>query len=421
MKSLFDFIKKSPTAHHAVSEIKRILLENGYTELTARDTDGYGDGGRHFVLHGTTSIIAFRGSAKGGFVISASHADNPSLSVKYQLDKPYARLATEVYGGAIYYSWLDRPLSVAGRVSVRTDEGARVLPVDLERPVATVPSVAIHLNRGVNDGAKLNPDKDLLPLVGDISTEASLNSLIAHKLGVKETDILSSELYLYCACAPELVGLNGELVLSPRLDDLSSVYAALQGFLTAEDNPDSTPILAVFDNEEVGSGTAEGAASTFLRDTLLLLSGDERTLMKRLADTVIISADNAHALHPNHPELSDAQNAPRLGSGVAVKYNANKRYATGISSDSVVRLIAERAGVPLTEYRNRADIPGGSTLGAIITSKVSVPCVDIGIPQLAMHSAVETCSARDISYMTALHRALFSASVSIAADKITVK
>ena len=421
MKNFFDFVKKSPTANLAVKEIKRILTEAGYTELSEREYERFSDGAKHFVIRGQSSIIAFRGKGKGGFMISASHADNPALAVKYQENKPYARLSTEVYGGAIYYSWLDRPLSVAGAVSVRTECGAKIMPVDLERAVATVPSVAIHLNRTVNDGIKINPAKDLLPIVGDIESRASLTSAIAEKLGVREEDIISTELYLYNCDEPRLVGLDGSLILSPRLDDLSSVYAALSGFLSAEENGNSVPVLAVFNNEEVGSATAEGAASTFLHDTLLAISGDEGSLRARLHDSLMLSADNAHALHPNHPELSDAEDTPTLGRGVAVKYNANKRYVTGLASDTAVRLIAEKAGVPLQNYRNRADMPGGSTLGAIATTKVPVPTVDIGIPQLAMHSATETVAVRDLEYMTALHRTHFSLGITEAPDGFVLK
>jgi aspartyl aminopeptidase len=421
MKEFFDFVKKSTTANLAVKEIKRILTDAGYTELSEREYECFSDGGRHFVIRGTGSVIAFRGKGKGGFMISASHADNPALAVRYQENKPYARLSTEVYGGAIYYSWLDRPLSVAGACSVRTKEGAKICLVDLERAVATIPSVAIHLNRTVNDGVKLNPAKDLLPIVGDFESRASLNEAIAEKLGVKTEDIISTELYLYNADEPRLVGLDGSLILSPRLDDLSSVYAALSGFLSAEESGDSVPVLAVFDNEEVGSATAEGAASSFLHDTLLAISGDEASLRARLLNSLMLSADNAHALHPNHPELSDTAVAPELGRGVAVKYNANKRYATGLVADTALRLIAEKAGVPLQSYRNRADMPGGSTLGAIATTKVSVPCVDIGIPQLAMHSATETVAVRDLEYMTSLHRTLFSSVLTRTPDGITLK
>ncbi len=421
MQKFFDFIKKSTTATLAVREIKRILLESGYTELSERDFESFSDGGKHFVLRGTSSIIAFRGKGKGGFMISASHADNPALAVRYQENKPCVRLSTEVYGGAIYYSWLDRPLSVAGAVSVRTEDGARILPVDLERAVATIPSVAIHLNRTVNDGIKLNPAKDLLPILGDYESRASLNEAIAEKLNIRSEDIISTELYLYNCEEPRLVGLDGSLILSPRLDDLSSVYSALTGFLSAEENDESIPVLAVFDNEEVGSSTAEGAASTFLHDTLLAISGDGASLRARLLDSLMLSADNAHATHPSHPELSDSVATPELGRGVAVKYNANKRYVTGLVADTAVRLIAERAGVPLQSYRNRADMPGGSTLGAIATTKVSLPSVDIGIPQLAMHSATETMAVRDLEYMTSLHRAHFSSRLLHTPEGIALK
>lgn len=392
---LFEFIKKSPTSYHAVAEIRRRLLECGFSEISEKDASSYEtDSG--FVIR-DSSIIAFKGnSSNGGFMICASHNDAPTFKVKNTRSGFYSSLATEPYGGAIYYSWLDRPLSIAGRVAVETADGIELRLVDIDKDLATIPSVAIHMNRDVNNGIKLDPAKDMLPLLS-LDKNVCLDDLIADELGVSVDEIISSDLFLYSRQAPVTFGATDELILSPRLDDLSSVYASVEAFLDAE--PGSISVLAVFDNEEVGSGTKQGAASSFLRDTLLRIAGDEEKYLSMLPDSFMISADNAHARHPGHPELSDQDNAPLLGEGVVIKYNANQKYTTDARSDGVFRAIAKRAGAKVQSYYNRADMRGGSTLGNIVLSSVSICSLDIGLPQLAMHSSTETIALQDLEYM----------------------
>ena len=419
MKSLFDFIKKSPTAHHAVSEIKRILLENGYTELTSRDTDAFGDGGRHFVLHGTTSIIAFRGSAKGGFIISASHADNPSLSVKYQLDKPYARLATEVYGGAIYYSWLDRPLSVAGRVVVKEGDSLVQKLVNVDKDLLVIPSVAIHLNRTVNEKFCANPAIDLIPLMGNSDCSGFVD-LIAKALNVSAENIVSHDLFLYVRDEGRVFGIDGEFIVSPRIDNLASAFGSLEAFLTSSEK-NTTPVFAVFDNEEVGSDTKQGAASHFFSDILERIAGGGKELSKAIAKSFMVSVDNAHAIHPNHPELSDVNNAPVMNKGVAIKYNANQKYTTDSVSAAIFKTVAERCGESVQAFANRSDMPGGSTLGSIANTKFSVATVDVGIPQIAMHSAVEVAGVKDVESLVNILRELYSSEIIFDKRMISVK
>ena len=404
---LFEFVKNSPTAYHAVAEIKKRLLECGFSEISEKDPSSFEtDSG--FVIR-DSSIIAFKGNPQnGGFMICAAHNDTPTFKVKNTRSGFYATLATEPYGGAIYYSWLDRPLSVAGRAAVETSDGIEMRLVNIDRDLVTIPSVAIHMNGTVNDGVKLDPSKDMLPLLS-IDKNADISELIADELGVSADEIISSDLMLYSRQQPATLGVSQELILSPRLDDLSSVYASLEAFLDAE--PEAVSVLAVFDNEEVGSQSKQGAASTFLRDTLLRIAGDEEKYLTMLPDSFMVSADNAHAAHPNHPELSDPDNAPLLGGGVVIKYNANQRYTTDARSDGVFRIVCKRAGVRVQSYYNRANIRGGSTLGNIALSSVSIPSIDIGLPQLAMHSSAETIALSDLENMKEALTEFYSAKI----------
>ncbi len=420
VSELVEFIKKSPTAYHTVQSVKSMLVSKGYTECFEKDYSAFSDGGKHFVVRNGTSIIAFRGKG-GGFMVCASHSDTPTFKVKSEISGTYAKVAIEKYGGSILYSWLDRPLSVAGRVVVRTESGVSVRLVDIDRELFTIPSVAIHFNRAVNDGYKFNPAVDMLPLSGMSHSSGKLMATIAEAAGVSEKDVIASDLFLYNREEGRVVGIDGELLLSPRLDDLACVYTSVRAFLDAKDSDDAIPVLAVFDNEEVGSETKQGAASTFLGMTLSAISGGEEKYRRALVDSFMLSADNAHALHPNHPELSDSGCAPVLGGGVVVKYNANQRYTTDAVSDGIFRTVAERAGVKVQSYANRADTLGGSTLGSIANTRVSVKTVDIGLPQLAMHSSVETVAISDVSDMVDVMKEFYSSTLSVGGDEIQIK
>lgn len=422
MTEFFNILKSCPTAYHTVDTVRKQLISAGYTEISESDIYAFSDGGKHFVIRNGSSVIAFHGREKNGFMICASHGDSPTFKLVTTDEKisAYARLSVERYGGMIYYSWLDRPLSVAGRVTVRTSDGVESRLVDIDKDILVIPSVAIHLNRTVNDGYKFNPAVDLLPLSGTASSAGEIIRLVALSAGCEPDDILSHDLYLYNREDGRLIGAKNEFVLAPRLDDLACVDSSLVAFLNAKDT-DSVAVLAVFDNEEVGSETKQGAASTFLCDTLRKIAGEPDAYSKMLCNSFMISADNAHARHPNHPELSSDDNAPILGGGVAVKYNANQRYTTDAVSDGVLRVIAEQRGLSLQRYSNRADILGGSTLGSIADTRVSIPTVDIGIPQLAMHSASELIAVKDLGDMGALLSQFYSSSISVLGDKITVK
>ena len=413
VNGLFDFIKNSPSAYHAVDSVKKMLDAEGYTELYECDRWKLAVDGKYYVIRNGTSIIAFRTVRNArGFMITASHSDAPAFRVKTTSETvgAYTRLEVEKYGGMIYYTWLDRPLSVAGRVMVKTPEGMEARLVDLDCDLLTIPSLAIHLNRGVNDGAKFNPAKDLLQLYTMNGAKGDLMASVAEKLGVGSEDILSHDLFLYNRDEGKRVGKDGEFILCPRLDDLGCVYTSTVAFLNAESSR-AVPVLSVFDNEEVGSETKQGAASTFLRDTLLRISGSDAALAVALENSFMVSADNAHAKHPASPEMSDPDNAPLLNGGVVIKYNASQRYATDGLSDALFRTVCQRAGVSVQTYCNRADLPGGSTLGSISNTRVSVPTVDIGLPQLAMHSANETAGAHDIEAMIKALTELYSSSI----------
>ncbi|MBQ8689408.1 MAG: M18 family aminopeptidase [Clostridia bacterium] len=421
---LFEFIKKSPTAYHAVATVRDSLLGNGYTELAEGDAWSLENGKGYFTVKNGTSLIAFRyNDSAVGFSIVASHGDSPSFKVKpsgASACGAYTRIATERYGGMIMYSWLDRPLSIAGRVVTRSADGIKSRLLNVDRDLLVIPSIAIHMNRRVNDGFAPNPAQDMIPLFSASGEEIKLNALIASELGINEGDIISHDLFLYVREEGRVLGAKDELMLCPRLDDLACVYSSLEGFLSGG-NADMIPALAVFDNEEVGSDTKQGAASTFFYDTLSRIIPDNEKYLRALSNSFMISADNAHAKHPNHPELSDSENAPVVNGGIAIKYNANQKYATDGISAGVFTRICELAGVSTQSYCNRADMPGGSTLGSIANTKVSVFTVDIGMPQLAMHSAVETAGVRDLEALILALSRFYSASISVKSDEIKIK
>ena len=401
MRNFFNFIKNSPTPYHTAETVRRRLIREGYTELYETDRWELEEGKGYFTVRGGTALVAFRTkSAPKGFMIVASHTDSPAFKVKSPLEKSgtYTLIPTEKYGGMIMYSWFDRPLAVGGRLVVKTEEGIRSTLVNSDAGICVIPSIAPHLNRNVNDGYKFNPAKDTVPLAGLNTESCALLETLCQKSGIDRAAVLSHDLFVYSAQEPTTVGIGGELILSPRLDDLECVYASLEGFLTG-DSAQSVPVLALFDNEEVGSATTTGADSSFLSDVLLRIADSRENLVAMLPSSLAVSADNAHACHPNAPELSDKDNAPVLGGGVVVKYNANKRYSTDGVSSAIFLEICNRAGVKTQSYYNRADMPGGSTLGAILATQLAVPTVDIGLAQLAMHSAVETASKTDLDEM----------------------
>ena len=393
---LCAFLDTSHSVYHVQACLCRRLENAGYARLMEHEDWNLLPGGKYYVTRGGSALIAFRIPERksGGFLISASHADRPCFKVKenFELTGTYHRMAVERYGGQILSTWLDRPLSVAGRVTVETENGVENRLVDIDRDLLLIPNVAIHMNRQVNDGYKWNPAVDMLPLAGGKDSAGKLQAQLEAQAGGK---ILGHDLYLYIRQKASVWGVEEEFISSAALDDLECVWGCTRGFLQS-DNTACVPVLCVFDSEEVGSGSVQGAGSTLLTDVLQrICDAMGWNLSRMLAQSFMVSADNAHAVHPNHPELADPSNAPVLGGGIVLKYNANLSYCTDGASAAVFRKVCAKAGVPVQSYCNRADIPGGSTLGRISLAHASVPTVDIGLPQLAMHSCFETASAAD--------------------------
>ena len=412
-----DFLNHSPSCYHATANLKKMLLDAGYSQLLEHEDWLLQPGGKYFMVRGGTTLIAFRIPVPNprGFMMSASHVDRPTFKLKAnpECKGAYTRLPTEKYGGMIMSTWMDRPLSVAGRVMVETEEGVVGRLVDLDRDLMLMPSVAIHMNRQVNDGYKWNPAVDTIPLLGGKDAGDKLVKLLEEAAGGR---ILGHDLFLYVRQKASIWGVEEEFISSAALDDLECAWACTQGFLNARDT-DSIPVLCAFDDEEVGSNSPQGAASTLLEDTLnRICNALELNPYRMLAQSFMVSADNAHAIHPNHPEFADPANAPVLGGGVVLKFNANQRYTTDGVSAAVFRKVCSRADVPLQSYCNRADIPGGSTLGHISLTHVSVPTADVGLPQLAMHSSYETAAVKDIAYLTEAMTEYYSSALEVHAD-----
>ena len=419
-KELIDFIDKSPNAFFAVANMKEILCENGYTELFEADDWTLSKGGKYFVTRNDSAIIAFQipENEIKGFQIMASHCDSPSFKIKTNpeicVDDNYVKLNIEKYGGMIMSPWFDRPLSVAGRVIVKTGDGIESRLINIDKDLLIIPNLAIHMNREVNDGYKFNAQNDMPALFGDIDAKGSFMSVIAEAAGVKEDEILDTDLFLYNRMKGSVIGTNGEFIASGRLDDLQCAFASLKGFL--DSTPDSSvPVHCVLDNEEVGSGTKQGAASTFLSDTLrrlvFALGKNDVDFKRLLASSFMVSADNAHAVHPNHTDKADPTNRPYMNGGIVIKYSANQKYTTDAVSGAIMREICDKAGVPCQTFTNRSDMLGGSTLGNISNSQVALNTVDIGLAQLAMHSPYETAGAKDTAYLIEAAKVLFSGSV----------
>jgi len=411
-KQFLQFLDNSHSSYHAVEALMNQLEEAGYTRLLESEPWTLAPKGKYYLTRGGSALVAFRVPEKvsGGFMISAGHSDRPTFKVKEnpELVGKYTRLATEKYGGMLISTWLDRPLSVAGRVTVQTKEGIETCLLDVDGDLLLIPNVAIHMNRKANEGYAWNPAVDTLPLAGSEKAAGQVWECLEQAAGGK---ILGHDLYLYVRQKATVWGVEEEYVSAQALDDLQCVWGCAQGFLQAEP-AGSVPVLCVFDSEEVGSGSLQGAGSTLLADTLArICEGLKLPLRQVLRRSFMVSADNAHALHPNHPEFADPNNAPLPGEGVVLKFNANQRYTTDGVSAALFRQICEMARVPVQTYCNRADLPGGSTLGNISLAQVPVLSVDIGLAQLAMHSAYETASLRDTDYLIKAMTAFYSSSL----------
>lgn len=440
-KELKKFLDESPVGLYAAANIRRMLLENGYTECQEGSEWSLVPGGRYFVMRNGSAVIAFQIPEEGswaGFQIAASHLDSPTFRIKSNaeivVENRYVTLNVEKYGGMLLAPWLDRPLSAAGRVLVRTEDGIETRLVNIDRDLMIIPNVAIHMNREINNGYKWDMKQDLRPLLAGVQAPDAANPeaavpaadkstedigtifrrLVAEEAGASLEDVLDTDLYLYNREKASVIGLNGEFISSGRLDDLQCAFGTLKGFLAARPEK-SIAVYCAFDNEEVGSMTKQGADSSFLRCILERISaalGRSRDgFMASLSSSFMISADNAHAVHPNHPELEDPSHRPVPNGGIVIKYSANQKYTTDAVSGAVMKEICRKAGVPVQIFYNRSDLPGGSTLGNISTTQLSINTVDIGLAQLAMHSAYETAGVKDTEYLARASAEFFSGAV----------
>ncbi|MBP3660953.1 MAG: M18 family aminopeptidase [Oscillospiraceae bacterium] len=417
IQALMDFLDASRSVYHAVAYISDILDRAGYTHLSEGDDWTLEDGGKYYITRNMSTVIAFRipHGEPAGFLLSASHSDRPSFKIKEngELESKYIRLSTERYGGMLMAPWMDRPLSVAGRVMVETPTGVKMKLVDIDKDLMIIPNVAIHMNRKVNDGYAYNPATDTIPLLGDRDVKGMFGRMIADQAGGR---ILGHDLFLYLRQKAAVWGIEQEFISAQALDDLQCAWGCLQGFLNASESG-SVPMYCVFDSEEVGSRSVSGADSTMLTSTMNRIARYlDANLARMMSQSFLVSADNAHAIHPNHPELADPNNAPVMNSGIVVKFNASQRYTTDAVAAAVFRSVCNRAGVPTQTYYNRPDIPGGSTLGYVSLTHVSVPTADIGLAQLAMHSCYETAGVLDSLYLEQAMTAYFSSTLTVTGD-----
>ena len=425
--SFLSFISQSPSAFHSVHALCGQLEQNGFTRLSECGQWQLVPGQRYFVTRNLSSVIAFDVPECGlsHFQIVASHSDSPVFKLKPNSEDAAAghfiRLNVERYGGMILSSWFDRPLSIAGRAIVKTDGGFETRLVDLGRDAVLIPNMPIHFNREVNDGYKYNPQTDLLPLYAQGVETGRLMQEVARCCDTQTENIVSADLFLYTRMPGSVWGAENEFFSCPRIDDLECAWTSMQAFVHTRAQSHIN-VCAVFDNEEVGSSTKQGANSTFMEDVLSricdALGATDSQKRALIVSSLMVSADNAHCVHPNHPEKYDAQNRTFMNGGVVIKYNANQKYTTDAVSCALFSAVCEKAGVPVQQFANRSDMPGGSTLGNIANTHTSMNTVDIGLAQLAMHSAYETAGVKDVQYMVDALSSFYSTDIRMLEDGV---
>ncbi|KGG80049.1 aminopeptidase [Caloranaerobacter azorensis H53214] len=424
-QELIDFIYKSPTQYHAVESIKEMLINSGFEELKLRDKWNIEKGGKYFVTKNDSALVAFvvgRGDIeKDGFKLIGAHTDAPTFRIKPSpemiAENSYLKLNTEVYGGPILNTWFDRPLSLAGRVSLKSDNPLypETRLININEPILIIPNLAIHMNRKINEGVSINKQKDVLPILSLINDEFEkdnyLIKLLSKHLNVNYEDIIDFDLYLYEFEKGKIIGLNREFISCGRLDDLAMVHAGITALINSEVS-NSTNVMVCFDNEEVGSQTKQGAGSPMLINILerivYALGKDKEDFFRAIYSSFLISADMAHAVHPNSPEKHDPVNKPKINKGPVIKINANLAYTTDSDSCAVYEMICKMAGIPLQKFVNRSDERGGSTIGPISSSQLDIRSIDIGNPMLAMHSIRELAGVLDHYYVTKSFEKYFS-------------
>lgn len=416
-KKLLDFIYQSSSPFHCIKHVTDVLNTKGFKPLNLKDKWHLSPGSSYYIIQNNSSIFAFifgnKPVSESGFKIIAAHSDSPTLKIKPQADysfqNGYIKLHTEVYGSAILMSWFDRPLSVAGQVTLKGKGGLEIQTrlVDLKEAIAIIPNLAIHLNRSVNEGVEIKKHIDLEPLMATVKESLEMNNMLLTKiseaLNVKIDDILDFDLNLYEATRGTICGANNEFISSGRLDDLEMVYSGLMA-LAESSAGNATKLLAIFDNEEVGSYTKQGAGSPILKQLIARIveqEGDRfnENLSRTVANSFMISADMAHAAHPNKWDLHDSKNQPILNGGPVIKYSANQKYTTDGRSAAIFKQLCMKAGVPYQTFTNRSDMAGGSTLGNVSVAQLEIDSVDVGNPMLAMHSIRELGGCKDIGFM----------------------
>ncbi len=408
VNDLMKFIDNSPVSFNVINNAKSILLENGFKELDEKKNMVLEKGKKYFLTRNGTSLIAFKIGdnidENYGFNLVASHSDSPCFKVKPEFEKTtdiYNKINIEPYGGMICSSWIDRPLSLAGRVIYNENSTLKTKIISLKKELLMIPNVCIHFNRNVNNGYIYDMAKDMQAFIGQKLSKDTIKKIIAKEVGCDENNIINFDLYLYNTQKALLWGVNNEYISSPRLDDLECVYTSLRGFIDSNHDKNIN-VLTIFDNEEVGSSSRQGADSDFLDNILLRINNslgyNHENYMRALSSSFMISADNAHAVHPNFPNLTDETNRVYMNEGIVIKFNASQSYTSDGFSSSLLQKILKEADVPYQFFTNRSDIRGGSTLGNIATRHTSILMVDIGLAQLAMHSSYETAGSKDIEY-----------------------
>ena len=424
-QELIDFLYKSPTAYHAASSVKDMLDNEGFEEIFEKDAWKFKKGGKYYLVKNNSAVIAFKvGNGeieKDGFRLIGAHTDAPGFRIKpnaeMKTEDHYIRLNTEVYGGPILYTWFDRPLGIAGRVILKGKSALkpRVELVNINKPVLIIPSLAIHMNRSVNEGYNFNRQKDTLPLVGFVNEELEkkgyLMSLLTKELGVSEDEILDFDLYLYEYEKGCVMGINEELISAGKLDDQWMVFAGVKALINSTDI-DSTKVMICIDNEEIGSLTAQGAQSKLIRGTLeriaIALGKNSEEFFRAVSNSVMISADLAHAVHPNLPEKHDPTNRPLLGNGPVLKIAASGSYSTEGVAAGIFEAVCKEANVPVQKFVNRSDVKGGTTIGPMSAADLCIPVIDMGAPLIGMHSVRELASVKDNFYTIEAFTKFFS-------------
>lgn len=423
---LIDFLYKSPSAYQAVKTIRERLESEGFSEIKESDTWNLKSEGKYYVTKNDSALIAFRVGTEdvenSGFKIIGAHTDSPGFRIKANpeiiAEKTYLKLNTEVYGGPLLYTWFDRPLGLAGKVTIK---GSNLLKpevrlVNIDRPLLVIPSVAIHMNRGVNEGFAVNKQKDTLPLIGLINDtfekDNFLLSVLAKELGIETKDILGFDLGPYEVVKGNIGGVNNEFISSGRLDDLWMVYAGIVGLVDSK-NTKSTNVMVCVDNEEIGSHTAQGADSALILNILerisIALGKNREGLHKALANSIMISADLAHAVHPNAEEKHDPTNRPVMGAGPVLKTAASGSYSTDSYNAAIFDGLCKACNVPYQTFFNRSDVRGGSTIGPMAGSRLTIPVMDMGAPLLSMHSVRELATVIDNYYTVKLFTEFYNA------------